>query len=215
MLIVAQGVSKKFKQGNLKTEVLKQINFVFSSETTYALTGASGSGKSTLMHLLCGLDHPSCGTIKFQNGNFEKNNFGVIFQDDYLIQQLTVLENIELAGLAKNLVASTVETTAINLLEKVGLSDKANTYPMNLSGGQKTRVALCRALVTNPDFLFADEPTGNLDEENAQKIIALILQLREQLNMGVIICTHDRNVFSQMEQVLRVENGQLKAMGRS
>jgi lipoprotein-releasing system ATP-binding protein len=156
MQIIAQALSKIFEQGHVKTEVLKQISCVFSSNSTYALTGVSGSGKSTLMHLLCALDSPTSGTLVFQGENAAQKNFGIIFQDDYLIEYLTVQENVELAGLAKNMPAKTVALAAQELLGKVGLKDKLNAYPNELSGGQRTRAAICRALICKPDFLFAD-----------------------------------------------------------
>lgn len=209
MIIVAKNLVKNFQQAGEVTHVLKNINFTFSSDYSYALTGVSGSGKSTLLHLLCALDTPTSGSVTFTQTKANTPNFGVVFQDDYLIEQFTVLENIMLGGLAKKIAAKTVAAKALKLLAQTELTNKQNAYPAELSGGQRTRVAICRALICEPEFLFADEPTGNLDQENATKIIDLILHFQKEFGMGTIICTHDQKIFTKTAQVLTLAQGEL------
>lgn len=211
MPILAKELSKTFFEANQQTEILKNINFNFENNTTYALTGVSGSGKTTLLNLLSGLDKPTSGQVILKpsgHGHERKNLLiGMVFQDDYLIEELSVFENIAIAGLAQNLSRKEIYENTAKLLSKVGLESKSKSFPYQLSGGERSRVALCRALVCSPDFLLADEPSGNLDKQNAEKIVELILELHRQLHMGVIICTHDQNIYKKMKIVLKIENG--------
>lgn len=214
MPIVAKELSKTFFQANQQIEIFKNINFIFENNVTYALTGVSGSGKTTLLNLLSGLDTPTSGQVLFSPSTNspsqrKKLSIGMVFQDDYLIEELTVFENIAIAGLAQNLNKKEIAINANKLISRVGLEDKINSFPYQLSGGQRSRASLCRALVCSPDFLLADEPSGNLDKENAQKIADLICELHKQLHMGVIICTHDQNIYRKMKVVLKIENGTL------
>lgn len=215
MSIFAKELSKTFYDQNQQTEILKSISFNFENSKTYALTGASGSGKSTLLHLLSGLDAPTSGQVIFEpwghgHNRHASTTVGVMFQDDYLIDQLTVVENVALAAQAKGVSRVQAHTQAKNLLARVNIDNKANAFPYQLSGGQRSRASLCRALVCRPDFLLADEPTGNLDSHNAAATVDLILDLHKHFHMGVIICTHDPNVFTKMRTILKIEDGQLK-----
>lgn len=214
MPIIAKELSKTFIEQNQQTEIFNSISFNFENNKTYALTGASGSGKSTLLHLLSGLDKPTSGQVTFGswghgNNRHDTTTVGIMFQDDFLIDQLTVIENVALAGAAKGLSRGSCHLKAKELLCKVGLEDRLNFFPFQLSGGQRSRVALCRALICKPDFLLADEPTGNLDHQNAVATVDLILELHKHFHMGVIVCTHDSNVYSKMKTVLRLESGQI------
>ncbi len=216
MSIIVKDLSKSFHQANLVNHVLCKVSFHFEKGKTYALTGPSGSGKSTLLHLLGKLIPPTSGTVKFTSHIGQKNknhsDFGIMFQDDYLLEQLSVLENVAIAGIINGMGKKQAINEAKNLLTSVGMSKNYNYYPTKLSGGQRSRVALCRALVCKPAFLLADEPTGNLDQENAKKVIDLVLSFQKQFNMGVIICTHDSNVSSRMETILKIENGKLTTL---
>lgn len=212
MPILVKELSKTFFQANQQIEILKNINFSFENNTTYALTGVSGSGKTTLLNLLSGLEQPTTGQVllKPSSGHGSERKaplIGMVFQDDYLIEELSVFENIALAGIAQNLSRKEIIQNTNKLLSKVGLEDRAKYFPYQLSGGQRSRVSLCRALLCNPDFLLADEPSGNLDRENAEKIAELILDFHRGLHMGVIICTHDQNIYKKMKIILKIENG--------
>ena len=218
----SKNLNKSFFQGNKELNVLDNINIEFEQGKTYAITGASGSGKSTFLHLLGGLDEPTSGDIllnkksifKFNNKQkdlFLNKNMGFIFQFHYLIKELTVLENIILMGLIKGEKKDLCEKKAIELLNFVGLKEKIENYPTQLSGGQQQRVSILRAIFNNPKFLLADEPTGNLDAENAQNVIELLLRLKKEFNMGIIFCSHDSEVYNKMETVFRLHEGKLSS----
>jgi len=217
----AKGLHKSFIQGGKTLEVLHGVDVEFEQGKTYAITGVSGSGKSTLMHLLGGLDTPTSGSVFFDNQNlfefsasnkdkFLNKNLGFIFQFHYLIKELSVLENIILMGLIKGDSRKDCEQRAEKLLEQVGLQDKINSYPTQLSGGQLQRVSILRSIFNKPSFLLADEPTGDLDAENAAIIVDLLLQYRDEWKTGLIICSHDEAVYGKMESVFRLHEGLLK-----
>lgn len=214
-------IYKNFFQGDKTLEVLKGIDVTFDQNKSYAIIGVSGSGKSTLLHILGGLDNPSSGEILFNEKNIfkfyssEKENFlnrhlGFIFQFHYLIKELSILENIMLMGLIKGDDKNECKKRAEILLNHVGLEDKAKSYPTQLSGGQLQRVSVLRAIFNKPDFLLADEPTGDLDSDNASLIVNLLLQCKKEWGMGIIICSHDIAVYDKMENIFRLHNGVLE-----
>lgn len=220
-ILIAKDIYKSFKQGDKDLQVLKGVNFEFKQGITYALTGVSGSGKSTLLHVLGGLDKPDNGEILFNNHNIYKirqnkkedllnQELGFIFQFHYLIKELTVLENIILMGLIKGDSKKDCQKRALELIEYVGLQDKIHSYPTELSGGQQQRVSILRAIFNKPSFLLADEPTGDLDSQNALLIVDLLEQCRKLWGMGLIICTHDSSVFCKMDVVLKLHAGILE-----
>ena len=220
-LLSLANVHKSYVQGNQKIEVLKGVTVTFIAGHSYALTGASGSGKSTLVHLLAGLDTPTSGIISYNERNIytlrpeQKNIFlstaiGLVFQYPYLIKELTVLENVMAKGFIAHKDEASVMGEAQVLIEQVGLKDKLHAYPGQLSGGQAQRVAIARALMNRPDFLIADEPTGNLDQETGNKIIDLLMELAKKWNMGLIISSHDAYVTKKMEIMYELKDGQLK-----
>ena len=213
----AQNICKEFKQGKNILSVLKNINITFQQKETYAITGVSGSGKSTFLHLLGGLDIPTSGNILFNEQdifklpNFQKEQFlntsiGFVFQFHYLINELTILENIMLMGLIKKQTKKETIKHAHMLLKHVELSHKANNYPFELSGGEQQRISIIRAIFNKPQFLLADEPTGNLDAQNAQHIIKLLLKCQKEWNMGIIICSHDQAISKAMQNILVLQN---------
>ena len=192
--LVAQNLTKTFSQGEQKLHVLESVNITFEKGESYAITGASGSGKSTLLHLLGSLDKPTSGNVIFCGQDLFKislqkrelilnHKIGFVFQFHYLIHELTVLENITLPGKIANRKKSNLVTRGKELLELVGLSDKANNYPSELSGGEQQRVSILRAIFNKPNFLLADEPTGNLDETNAKNITNLLLRFQKEWGM--------------------------------
>ena len=200
---------------------MKGVNFTFEKGRSYAITGASGSGKSTLMHLLGGLDAQTKGNVFYDGKDLfrlktsSKNRFlnrqiGFVFQFHYLVKELTVIENIILTGLIKGDPRKECKRKAEELLQKVGLIDKKHSYPTQLSGGELQRVAILRAIFNQPSFLLADEPTGDLDAQNAKIIVDFLKECKDEWSMGIIICSHDKSVYNQMETVLTLQNGILE-----
>jgi putative ABC transport system ATP-binding protein len=202
--------------------ILHDINFSVAEGESLAIVGASGSGKSTLLGLLAGLDTPSKGQVLLmdrdisaanedQRAQIRSQHVGFVFQSFQLIDHLTALENVqlplELAGMPRAEAAAKAQVW----LEKVGLSERLKHRPKTLSGGEQQRVALARAFVTEPDILFADEPTGSLDEQNGQKIIQLLFQLNQELASTLILVTHDMALASRCERQMVLNNGRVVA----
>jgi len=213
-------VTKYFEQPANRLELFKEVTVSFFANHSYAIMGSSGSGKSTLMHLLAGIERPSSGAIYFNDQNlltlsdkdrqlFFNNTIGVVFQQPYLINELTVSENVIVPGLIAQKEITWCHKRAAALLEAVGISDKINAKPCQLSGGQQQRVAIARALFNEPQFLLADEPTGNLDEHTAQAVIELLDACRQQYQMGMIISTHDRSIARHMQTTYLLAQGSL------
>ena len=214
-------LKKSFVQADQTIYVLQGVSAQFFGNKSYAITGPSGSGKSTLMHLLAGLDTPDLGTIYFNDQDisqfsptqkrlFLNRSVGLVFQQPYLIRELSVLENVMLKGLIAGLNRQELHDAAHYLLHKVELAHKADHDPFSLSGGEQQRVAIARALFNKPDFLLADEPTGNLDVATGKTIIDLLLACQKEWQMGIIISSHDEYVVQSMQEVLYLENGKLK-----
>lgn len=215
-----KNLAKQFIQGKNCLHVLSDISVSFTQGESYAITGVSGSGKSTLLHLLSGLDCPTTGTVLFNGQDIasfaSKNrlqllnkNIGLVFQQPYLINELSVIENCMIRGFIANQSATTGVTHALSLLKAVGLADKAYCKPATLSGGQQQRVALVRAIFNKPSFLIADEPTGSLDTSTGQEIIELLVHCQKEWGMGVIVSSHDPQVAQRMEKIYRLHDGQL------
>ncbi len=184
----------------------------------YVITGASGSGKSTFLHMLAGLEKPTEGYVAYHNERidhytaaqkelFYNQHIGILFQQPYLIPELSVLENVMIKGILAKKNNNEVKKEALELLERVGLTDKAYVLPGTLSGGQQHRAALARALCNRPRFLLADEPTGNLDAKTGAVIIDLVLAYQEEYAMGLIISSHDPEIKKRMHTVLELKNG--------
>jgi lipoprotein-releasing system ATP-binding protein len=219
--IAVKNLIRNFDQGKKIIQVLRGINYEFQQKNTYSITGTSGSGKSTFLHLLGGLDTPTSGEVIISEKNIAtlkqkqkeellNQTLGFVFQFHYLINELTVLENITLVGEIKGMSKQKAAAHAQNLLESVGILDKANSYPDELSGGEQQRVSIVRAIFNKPQFLLADEPTGNLDAENAKAIVDLLLQCQSEWGMGIILCSHDKSVYERMETVLMLKDGTLQ-----
>ena len=205
--LVLDNVSKSYVQGAESLLVLKAISLHFDARNSYAITGASGSGKSTLLHILGGLDAPTSGQVRMQN--LQRSDLGFVFQFHYLIRELSVLENVALAGRIAGIDAALARKQAGDLLGELGLHARMHAYPHELSGGEQQRVAIARALFNKPSFILADEPTGNLDAAHAQIVTQLFLNARQEWGMGLVICTHDPAVYGKMETVYEVRDGQV------
>jgi ABC-type lipoprotein export system ATPase subunit len=216
-----QQIKKIFYEKSASRCIINEVTYRFQKGKSYALMGASGAGKSTLLHIAAGLEEPTSGNVYFNNDLFfvlspqerdryTNGNLGFVFQFPYLIQELTVLENVIIKGIIGLLPYETCKKKALDLLSQVGLSEKAQSLPSGLSGGQQQRVSLARALLNEPDFIFADEPTGNLDEQTGNHIINLLLEYQQQQSMGIIISTHDWRVAKKMQRVMHLRDGTLE-----
>ena len=222
-ILETKNICKSFKQATKPLTVLNDISITFKQGETYAITGASGSGKSTLLHILGGLDKPTTGSVLFNSNDIStlrtkqkeqilSSSIGFVFQFHYLINEFTVLENIMLMGIINGKNRNDCSLKAKKLLKQVGLSDKAKQYPWQLSGGEQQRVSILRAIFNKPHFLLADEPTGNLDANNAQQIVELFLTCQKEWNMGVILCSHDKNVYEKMNATFELSDGNLLSL---
>jgi len=220
-LIELSNINKTFI--NLKKiTVLKKVSYKFKKGKIYSLMGPSGSGKSTLLNILSLIDRPNAGSIIIEKNhidfkNLQKNDIlrakkiGIIYQQDNLLSDFTAIENIYLASLAAGNDKKLSISKAKNLLRKVGLTNRSNHYPSQLSGGEKQRVSIARALINDPQIILADEPTGSLDLETAKEIFAL---LKKQINPNrlIIFATHNRFFADKSDCLLEIVNGNIKTV---
>lgn len=211
-------LEKTYTSGSKKLTVISTISFEVEKGSIFSIVGPSGSGKTTLLGLCAGLDYPTSGTVELCGESLQDLNedelaglrnkeVGFIFQNFQLLPTLTALENVivplELQG-EKNAAKFGVE-----LLTKVGLADRLHHYPSQLSGGEQQRVALARAFSNKPSILFADEPTGNLDEETGEKVIQLLFELNKEAGTTLVIITHDLDLANRTQQILRLKGGKI------
>jgi len=217
-LIKISELKKNLYGGGHKVEILKSISLTIPSGQFIAITGHSGSGKTTLLSLIAGLDNPSRGTIKIDRQDITKLNedelallrgkrFGFIFQNFHLIPTLTALENVVLSAELNNTPGATKKSE--DLLGIVGLGDRQHHYPAQLSGGEQQRLSLARAFVNEPNIILADEPTGNLDSKNSNRIIELIRELHRVKQATIILVTHEPQVAKQSQRILTLEDGKI------
>ncbi|RZK80645.1 MAG: ABC transporter ATP-binding protein [Pedobacter sp.] len=217
-ILQVQNVSKIYKSGTEPLKVLEEISFSIEKGSTVAITGPSGSGKTTLLGLCAGLNHASTGSVVLngisldqlsedQRAAVRNRNIGFIFQNFQLMPTLTALENVmvpmELRG-EKN-----VKNIALDLLDKVGLSERSHHYPVQLSGGEQQRVSLARAFSNKPAILFADEPTGNLDAETSEKVEKLMFDLNKDAGTTLIIVTHDMELAMRTSRTIKIKGGKI------
>ena len=208
-----------------KINVLRKINYKFKKGKIYSLIGPSGSGKSTLLNLLSLIDRPTSGSITIDNkridfANSKKNDFlrskkiGIVYQQDNLLSDFTAIENIYLASLAAGNKKESSITKSKILLRKVGLTSRSNHYPSQLSGGEKQRVSIARALINNPQIILADEPTGSLDLETAKAVFEI---LKNQINPNrlIIFATHNRFFADKSDCLLEMVNGNIDTINAS
>ena len=220
-LIKISKLNKSF-EGIKKINVLKSISYNFKKGKIYSLMGPSGSGKSTLLNLLSLIDRPTSGSITFENKKINYNDsnkndvlrankIGIIYQQDNLLPDFTSLENIYLAALAGGNDEKVAVNKAKNLLKKVGLTNRSDHYPSQLSGGEKQRISIARAVVNNPQVILADEPTGSLDLQTAKEIFRL---LKNQINKErlIIFATHNRFFANKADCLLEITNGNIKTI---
>ena len=207
--ITCTNIAKTFVVEGNNIKVLENIDLTIEKGDLVAISGQSGAGKSTLLHIIASLDEASSGNIlydekpieghtNFALSNIRLNNFGFVYQFHHLLEDLTVLENIMIP---LQLAGHTTKQNVYNIIDEVGLSSRVNHLPWKLSGGEKQRVAIARALINNPDFIFLDEPTGNLDEENASIIQNLLLEISKRNNIALVTATHDNNFIESFNKI--------------
>ena len=217
-ILKINGLQKNYTSGAKQLTVLQDVSFEVSKGQTFAIVGPSGSGKTTLLGLCAGLDTADAGTVTLcghnlqqltqdQRAQLRNQEVGFIFQNFQLLPTLTALENVSVPlDLQGDKKASRI---AKELLEKVGLGNRLDHYPSQLSGGEQQRVALARAFSNRPSILFADEPTGNLDEETGETVIKLLLELNQDAGTTLVIITHDMDLARRTQQILRLKGGQV------
>lgn len=211
-------LTKSYQSGGRRLTVLDHISFEVETGSTLSIVGPSGSGKTTLLGLAAGLDRPSEGLVELNGINLGELNedqrasvrnryVGFIFQNFQLMPTLTALENVmvplELRG------EGNIRPRAMELLDKVGLAERSHHYPVQLSGGEQQRVSLARAFINNPKILFADEPTGNLDEETSDKVVRLLFDLNRQAGTTLILVTHNLELAHQTQRIIKLKGGRI------
>ncbi len=216
-------VAKIFRSEAEELRILKDVNLELASGRTMAITGESGCGKSTLLSIIGGLDRASSGTSRCGGYELEsldeaglteyrRRHLGFVFQFHYLLKDFTALENIMLAGLMNGMRRSAAKERARSLLADVGLEPRSSHYPNQLSGGERQRAAVARALMNDPQLILADEPTGNLDEGNAQMIFELLFGLVTRYGKTLILVTHDRILAGRCQDRYLLHEGELKPL---
>lgn len=220
LLIRAHGLTKTYHIGHRPVEVLKGVDIDIRRGEFAALRGASGAGKSTLLHLLGGLDKPNDGAIEFDGQRLAKlsgaalsklrnERIGFIFQSYHLLPELDALENVCLAARIGRTSPDKAESRARELLERVGLKERLDHLPAELSGGEQQRVSIARALINGPALILADEPTGNLDSATGNEILDLLEELRASINVTLVMATHDATVAARAERTIQLQDGRL------
>lgn len=218
IILDIKNLNKTYKSAGKSLNVLQNINFAINKGSSVAITGPSGSGKTTLLGLCAGLDKSTSGQVILNNIDLtdlnedelaavRNQNIGFIFQNFQLMPTLTALENVMVPLELRR--EKNIKSVALDLLDKVGLADRSHHYPVQLSGGEQQRVSLARAFSTKPAILFADEPTGNLDGETSVKIEQLLFDLNTQAGTTLVIVTHDLELASKTNRVIKIKNGEI------
>ena len=219
-LVTAQNIVRVYGHGSSQFQALRGVSLDIQKGESVAIVGKSGSGKSTLMHILALLDHPTSGTITLNDqpvqsiktkvlNQIRNQMFGFVFQQFFLNARDSVLENVMLPLRIGGITGSKRRYLAEAAIEAVGLSDKKNNHAQDLSGGQKQRVCIARALVNNPEIIFADEPTGNLDSTTGAKIENILFDLQQKQDITLIMVTHDQDLAAKCQRQIQIKDGQI------
>ncbi|OGT59248.1 MAG: lipoprotein releasing system, ATP-binding protein [Gammaproteobacteria bacterium RIFCSPHIGHO2_12_FULL_43_28] len=222
-ILACQGLGKKYSDGTANIEVLRQIDLEVAASELIAIMGVSGSGKSTLLHLLGGLDKPTSGHVTLAGKNLQhvteiekcelrNRHLGFVYQFHHLLPEFTALENTGMPLLIRGEKPAMIREKAAHLLEQVGLEKRMYHRLSQLSGGERQRVAIARALVSDPLCVLADEPTGNLDPHNADRVLELFINLQQKHHTSVVMVTHDPNIAKRAQRMLKIEEGVLVAV---
>lgn len=219
MSIQVQGIAKSFSQGQRHLQILNDLNFKIADGELVAILGQSGSGKSTLLSLISGLEKPDAGRIEIANqdvtglsendwSKFRSKNLGIVFQQYHLIPHLTAFENVLLPMQIAGFETSEAEQRATELLTEVGLADRLNHLPSQLSGGESQRVAIARALSTKPKLILADEPSGNLDVKTGDMVMDFLFTAIRKYKTSTLLVTHNLELAKKCDRILQLANGQ-------
>lgn len=220
VVLSCQSLSKVYAGGAEDVCVLNQVSFDLSAGESVAIVGASGSGKSTFLHLLGGLDQPTCGDVLIagrswqqmsekERGLWRNRHMGFVYQHHHLLPEFTALENVAMPLLVRGMHKDVAEAEAREWLERVGLGHRLQHTPAALSGGERQRTSVARALVTRPSCVLADEPTGNLDRQTASQVFAIFRELSQASGVAFVLVSHDPDLAAQLDRTLRLQDGVL------
>ena len=216
-LLEAKNLSKSFKEGDEEIKAVNNIDLSIKENEKVVIYGRSGSGKSTLLNLLSGLDTYSDGEISYKNYKYDnqhkrltqlrKENMGFVYQFHHLLKEFTSIENVALGSMILGENKKRSLEKASDILDKFGLAERLHHFPSQLSGGEKQRVAMARALINKPDLIFLDEPTGNLDKDTSKEVIDYLNQLADEFKSSIIVATHDPEFRNFSDKILTMDSG--------